>query len=337
MPIAIISGPEKAGKTTLTRYMHEVYPGLLHPWKRIEAASEFLDVLKADVEVLRKFRADRGKIQVVGDGEPIRYEVSTPEPLIIWDRSWACETVYSTLLAHTGRVNKVGSGWLAEWTMGRAVQACGTRVIWTGPQWSALAEKRDETDLPVHPMEEQLGYIQYGQSFGWEVYNQSYLYDQSKMDKHDAGHTISHLANYGAYCPVLPPVYCGPWPPKVLFIGDRRNEASIYPMSWLPFTSKWTTQYGRILGAKAFKCGWTNALDFPEDELLNIAQSGELEIVVACGEHAYQWSKHHLARIGREEIVHSYPHPSALYRWARLSVDVPNVESSLQDLVGRVV
>lgn len=305
MTVLVISGPEKAGKTTLISVIRDQTGARVRPWQRIDDGTEFLTALKEDV-------ADPG--------------------LVVWDRSWACENVYSDLMR---RDNRVGSGWLAEWYMGRAVQAKGLRVIWTGPTWERLQERRTPDDLPVPPRFEQLAYLEYGHEWGWRTVDLRYCQRHEEIDV--AGWARAFVTCAEMQSPIPPPLYAGPWPPPVLVLGDRRNERSTGPYTWLPFSTRTTTQFARCFGNDAFMCGWGNVEDFPWHRFAHLMSLGRTALVVACGKTAAETCAEWLKQAPTNIQLLCVPHPSALYRWGRYRSEIPVVEKRVQDAVRSVL
>jgi hypothetical protein len=124
--------------------------------------------------------------------------------------------------------------------------------------------------------------------------------------------------------------WCGPISSPVVFLGERGSSWDSLPGGWLPFTSKYTTNYGRILGRTATLCGWTNAWD-DQWQVFDKAQ-----LVMACGDTAHRWAEEVIAQsgLGRTRVV-KVPHPSALYRWGRYKDLIPRIEAHIRDCVGQ--
>lgn len=316
---AVISGPEKAGKTTLAvhllqelgkavpfmrpplpmevphSYLSQVGGGWLRHWTgQIDSVTDYLPALIADTEI--------------------------PAP-VVWDRSWACEAIYSNLLDRPDRGNK--ADWFSTaWFYGRAVQTSGVRIMVLGPSAETLAARRDATDLPVEPTSERAMYESYASHFGWTT---TTTVDSDEYDLLTALVVGKYTKNLAGQLPT-PPTYCGPLNPKVVFVGEARNEMAPDP-AWLPFTSHYTTRLGRAVRPYALRCGWTNVADAPR----HFVEGAEL--VVACGAAAYRY----VSGLSTGAMVYSIAHPSAFYRWGRYTPLHEEVESELRLLIGTVL
>ena len=145
MPVILVEGPEKAGKSTLVRAL----------LKRIPNAK------------VRKFT---GPIQGDEYSEAL-LEDTLPSlfPLItIWDRGWVSEWVYSGLLRRPSKLTGDRAQFFDEWLIG----AGGVGVVLLGPDIKTLTKNRDETDLEVDPEAERLYFSEYASALpGWLVYD----------------------------------------------------------------------------------------------------------------------------------------------------------------------
>lgn len=268
--IILIDGPEKAGKSTLAKVLAEQLHGTIRRWGPVDPDDRvYTPFLKEDSMSTRWF---------------------------IWDRGWPSEHVYGKLLNRDRRLTS--DPWLGEWLHGRAVQTSGVRVILLPTGAVDTGDLRDSSDLPVNPRAEFEAFMQYGKDFDYLMLTNYYTEDSVLSN---AELIISRL---GAANIIPPPKYAGYPNAKVVFVGERRNDKSkmIPPGSWLPFTSRLTSELGRRLGPKAMQCGWTNVGDVPLEFLAN-------KFVVACGEVAAEW----LENSGIARLV--IPHPAWLYRY----------------------
>lgn len=276
MSIVILEGPEKAGKSTLARLIQAELGGRVRHWTgQPEHDKVYAEALAADCK--------------------------DPDELVIWDRGWVSESVYDLMLdrgRHLGR-----DPWHGEWMYGRTVQSFGARVILLGPSESELNRLRtpDDLSIPVHA--ERREFEAYGRRFGWWVVENDHDEASNLLVLEHVRRTLA-VQRYNQMPP--PPVYCGPACPRILFVGEQRTELleRRYPGAWLPFTSRYTTEYGRILGDLALECGWSNAFDCPPEV------ASRAELVVACGAVAQKW-----AVDLRHPRVVNVPHPSWLFRW----------------------
>lgn len=150
MSVIVIDGPEKAGKTSTIRCLHEL---LLTETKQV-------DIIKWNgaAEPDDRIYMSRLMLDVVKPKE---------ERIAIWDRSWVSEYVYGRLLLQSRRL--ASDPWLGEWLYGRAADSHGLKVILPGPSPDILESRRDKTDLDVDPVAEQRLYTAYGKRFGWNI------------------------------------------------------------------------------------------------------------------------------------------------------------------------
>jgi hypothetical protein len=297
----IFDGPEKAGKSTLIEEVRKSWEMsgrhrcLVRHWGPVAPDDRvYVEKLKPDVQ----FAAGETN-------------------LMIWDRSWPSEYVYGNLLSRDRRL--ASDPWLGEWLYGRAFQTLGTRVMVTAPA-DVLEHRRDKTDLPVDVRDEKHLYEHYAVEYGWKIV--------------DTGTTMVHLQQTVAF--VLadlwrdiqgllinpPPAYCGPRDAKIIFVGEALSAKPGMPGAWLPFTSNLTTQLGRMMGTKAFQCGWTNARDCAPQQLR------AARVVVSCGEVAQKWVSTYVNPHNHINI----PHPAYLFRFKKAQPLIEEVQSILDNL-----
>jgi hypothetical protein len=297
--LVIVDGPEKSGKTTLVEELRNLGAFSNH-WGPVTSDAEYSAAINGSVER----RKDKSN------------PFLSPDDVVVWDRGWASESVYSTLL---GRGRRLGSDpWLGEWLYGRAF--C-RRVMLLGPDERTLARLRTPDDLPIDPGVERGEFIRYGGQWGWErVFND-----------HRPGYArtlAGRIMDEVRHMPVVPdpPVYCGPHNPRVVVVGERRSADPNPPEgSYLPWTSRYTTEMGRALGRLGLRVGWTNAYDEPTDV---VRRAG---LVVAAGKVAYDWC--YEALIGRPVKLLRVAHPAWLYRWGKAKPQVEETEHFLRQVL----
>lgn len=279
MPVLVIDGPEKAGKSTLIGRIVELWqaqvsglPAHIKHWGPVKSDTEYLHQLKHDMTL-------------------------EPERLVIWDRSWASEHVYGLLLQRPRRLAL--DPWLGEWLYGRAADL---KVV-LHSHGDERATRRDSTDLPVNPYLEGGAFQEYAQRFGWQVLENDYT--EGRLT-HNASCLVSWLTNLVRYRG-NPPVYCGSQDSPVVVVGEARNEHATFEGAWLPLTSALTIPLGRALGDAAMRVGWTNA----HDALPAPLRSAKL--LVALGDRADTFCRFH---VGHNNVL-KLPHPSWLFRYGR--------------------
>lgn len=281
--IIVIDGPEKVGKSTA-----------------ISVLAEYIKNKYAVIPVIRHWGPTDPDDRVYT--EALKEDTATDftERVAIWDRSWASEYVYASLLNRDKRLRD--DPWLGEWLHGRA--AVNKFILLEDVR--TLKHRRDETDLPVDPAFELKSFRAYAETYGWNAI---------AINGANPGTVARHIMrscqwtlNYAK-----PPAYCGPLNPHVVFVGEKipKNAHVQMPGAWLPFSSRLTMNYGRELGELAFKCGWTNTRDVPPPQLRHAS------IIVSCGETARLWVDnyviHHSDLPGASHF--SLPHPAWLYRY----------------------
>jgi hypothetical protein len=294
-----VDGPEKSGKTTLVEELRNL-GAFSHHWGPVGSDAEYASAINRSVER----RKDKSN------------PFLSPDDVVVWDRGWASESVYSTLL---GRGRRLGSDpWLGEWLYGRAF--C-KRIMLLGPDEGTLARLRTPDDLPVDPGIERGEFIRYGGQWGWErVFND-----------HRPGYArtlAGRIMDEVRHMPVVPdpPAYCGPRDPRVVVVGEVRSTDPNPPEgSYLPWTSRYTTQMGRALGVLGLGVGWTNAHDEPTDV---VRRAG---LVVAAGNVAYDWC--YEALVGRPVKLLRVAHPAWLYRWGKAKPQVEETEHFLRQVL----
>ena len=307
MPMITISGPEKAGKTTLmAEIARQLRPQddnpIDHPevfmrhWGPVQSDTEFLDGLKADIE-----KVSRGE-------------------WVIWDRSWICDHAYSYLLDRDRRFGN--DPWLAQWLYGRAVDAVGVQAILVSHRSAEAAARRDDTDLPVDPELERMAYIKYANRFDLTVLVNFYT---AQSVAYNAARIID-IARQRAPQTLLPPAYAGLREATIVVVGDIRNERSRMEGSWLPFTSPYTMRLAKVVEGAAHLIGWTNAGEIAPGIIYRPGR-----YYVACGARAATWVRSYVA--ADEAHVCDIIHPASLYRWGSMRDRIVVEEGRLQAFV----
>ena len=145
MPVILVEGPEKAGKSTLVRALLEKIPNA--------KARKFTGPMQGD-EYL---------IAMLEDARPSLFPMVT-----IWDRGWVSEFVYTWMLERQSNLTAENAEYLD--TLLRETGGIG--VVLLGPDTATLAKNRDETDLDVSPRAERAHFQAYAEGEpGWLTYN----------------------------------------------------------------------------------------------------------------------------------------------------------------------
>jgi hypothetical protein len=298
VPIVVLDGPEKAGKTTLANLLVSEYGATRRHFTAEPEAGELYDLT-----FLRALIAD-----------------SRSPGIVVWDRSWASEAVYGGYFGRDRRAAR--DPWIAEWLYGRAVATLGVRVMLLGPSVDRLHGTRTPDDHHIPVAVERRLFEAHAQQYGWEYCIENHHTLSAAASTAHA--LVTHLQVRGALLEgdgVTVPDYVGPPDPRVLVVGESRNAWGHYPGGWAPFTSWYTTRFGRLFGPPGINFGWTNA-DVVSPDIIDRA-----EHVVACGAVA-----HKAVRLVRRDAL-EVPHPAWFYRWGSARASVPEIETRLLDTV----
>lgn len=317
--IAVLDGPEKAGKSTLAQYLAENFSKIIRTQRFDFLEVPHSTVKKVDKVMIRHWHGQIPSISVYLAALIADTETEIP---VIWDRSWASEAIYSGALDRPDRGNK--HDWFStEWYYGRAIQTTGLRIMVLGQSVELLQSRRTPDDLPVEPLHERNLFSKYANQFNWIPASGGTDQYTNLLEAVAVKH--EDYIEFQSHGHVKPPAYCGPIHPKVVVLGERLNESAPDP-SWLPFTSSLTMHLGRELLPYSFQCGWTNVATAPVQIL------SKATLIVACGYAAsYFVSKLHL-----NAQIYSCVHPSAFYRWSRYSQVREEVESELRLLISSI-
>lgn len=279
--IVLITGPEKTGKTTAALelvkrsrelQLHAVY-ATLRRYEKLDP-SVYTDLVKLGCRT---------------------------DTLVVMDRGWPDEFVYGNLL---NRPQAFDNSW-AEWCLGSVVRMVGGLYVFCPPH--RLAEL-DDTDLQVHYAAESAVFRAYGEKWGYEIVDSSHGDPLGPILANVKARRWHMETSKGMF----PPYYVGPVWPKVVFIGQERNENTKEPMAWAPMTTyptfrRVSTRYHEFYN----HLGRTNARDLKDKDICAAVLAAD--VVVAMGKKAQAA----VAEIGyRGHLIETY-HPSAVFRWGR--------------------
>jgi len=151
--IIVLDGPEAAGKSTLASAI-------------LKLATEH--DLHARVRRWGKLRDEYDADRIYG--EFLKVDHLGIYDLVVWDRSWASESVYGMMLKRDRRLSD-------DWEMGDALYAtqirdhCGMLVMVLGPDVNALVARRAarhlSDDLDVDVGQERAMFERYARQFQW--------------------------------------------------------------------------------------------------------------------------------------------------------------------------
>jgi hypothetical protein len=299
--LLIIDGPEKAGKTTL---IHELV-----------GAFTMMDYL------VRTRKWGPTKIDDREYSPAIQEDIAWTG-LTIWDRSWASESVYGTLLKRDKRLAE--NPWLGEWMHSRAMRPWGARIMLLGP--GNNGDLRDETDLPVDPVEERDTFRFYGNLFGWEEvleneHTEEGTFKAVQIITRSIEESAWHHQGLG---------YFGNPNPLVVFVDEFREKAYREPGAWGPFSDRYGTELGEALGIDALKCGWVTAHQYPPSLLRGIPT------IVSCGKGAGVWVKNYVIQ-GKPGMNHiEVKSPAWIYAYKKAAKEREHLRSILDDIAEAV-
>jgi hypothetical protein len=198
--------------------------------------------------------------------------------IVVYDRAWASEVVYGTLLGEPRRLGD--DSWLAEWLYGRAVQTHGVRAMILGPDDATLDELRDASDLPVSVGDERVYFAATGHAHDYTVIYNKHSREYVVEMAHQLVVTASLRARKADELGVRVPFWCGPTDARVVIVGTKNIDRTPALGKWLPFSSAGPKLFSGILGPAALKCAWAYAEEVPSKALLN------RELIVTVGSHA---------------------------------------------------
>lgn len=295
--MVLLEGPEKAGKTTLAKalmqkFTDNMHTAILRHWGPVSTWLEYFE----------------------GFRQPLLDGRFSDIDFIIWDRGWPSESVYANLLRRDRALSR--DPFLAEWCIGRGFQY---QLFCLGPDARTLMERRTADDLPVDPAEERATYDEYRQMF-------SHQYITSARTGEMAPYLAIVLMELRAKQVSTPhrlPQYCGPTDARVVYVGEARNEDNPVPGGWLPFSSHYTTQFGRTIGPAGLSMGWTNAADDPTYIL------DHAKLVVTMGDKAKEWLRANCTAV---DTVH-LKHPNYVYRWKRYQAELQYPKAAIQEII----
>lgn len=221
--IIVFDGPEKAGKSTLVQALYA----------RLVASGYQARI--------RKF-TERAQPDDRVYAEPMAWDTMRDDIITLWDRSWASEYVYGTLLGQDRRLSY--DPFLGDWLYGRAAQTCGLRVMVHSPV-AEMAARRDATDLPVGPLEERGAFTKLATENQWLILENRYTHESLQANVNYLMDYVKEWEMRRQSKPFYPPQYTGPLSPRVLIVGDLDKRP--LPGGWLPFSGVYGIMLGRRL------------------------------------------------------------------------------------------
>lgn len=293
MPIIIVDGPEKAGKSTfIAELVRQLGPNtrVRHHSAVNPVAGKFLD---------QRYEQE------------LREDLARPSKYTVYDRCWASDHVYDRFFNRaTSRLKN--TGFLGEWLYTRAVATTGASVMLLGPSDSHLYAMRTAEDHPISPHIERAAFETYGEVYHWDfVRRQPHGAPYTTILATQVIELVKRRALEMMALRMGPPTYVGSAHPRVLFVGDVDTQSAYMPGGFLPFTSEASVKFAESLGPLAMHCGWAFSLTVT-DELLQRAR-----LVITCGKGARDRVAEFKARGRGSTQVMDIHNPTWLYRWGQ--------------------
>ena len=292
-----ISGPEKAGKTTLITELANILPqSEIRHWSgpaNDQRNTRFLHALRED------------------------YASSVAGASIIWDRSWLCHNVYGFLLKHP--LNEtVLNPLLSEWLYGRAAAHLGVNIVLLPQDWKESQKRRTPDDLEVHPRFEVQLYRTLAEQFGYLILENDY----SKLA------LVRNIEKVLAAIEKPPPSHrleelVSPPQARVCFVAERPESAKDGKLGeWLPFSHREGFKLAQMLGNDSLRFGWAYSHRLPPQHLR------KFDSLIALGELPYIWCKNY---VGHKKVMALPKLPHVVS--ARYSSDWPDALRIIKNLL----
>lgn len=304
----VFDGPEKSGKTTIIREVNRQ----LNESSPITSQVVKWGPVDPDDRVYTNHIAN-----AVGDSS---------NTVTLWDRSWAAEHVYARMLNRDRRLR--GDPWLGEWLHGRAVHTMGRATMIFAPNTQFSIEHRDVTDLDVDPVVERYLFHRYAQRFGWRTLKWNLGdHPQDIATAWIREVLMEPQSEFDIYAAA--PWFAGPTNSPVIVVGENRGSGYTLPGGLLPFTSRYTTEFGRLFGDNALRMSWTNAHECPSVLLLG------RKLIITCGEYAHHWVRNFFSKRDKVRTI-KLAHPSYVFRYGKKKKNVTAMLSLYQTAVDAV-
>lgn len=285
MPVVIVEGPEKAGKTTFiarasAQLESEGYTTKHRKWGQISPDDRvYGDALFHDV-------------YTYGDD---------PKTAMFWDRAWASEEVYGQLM-HRNKRRAVQHKGLMAWLWERALVGNGVKIMFSADP-DKLKARRDDTDLPVDPIDEVELFNVYGDKHGWAFLEQGEAFEHKYATLKGC---LARLSPSG----LGTTVYSGPSRPHTIFI-DNTNEDKLLPGAVSPLSTLAGHKMAGVMSLEGFnplEYGYATAGRISPKTLKELNPTAD---IITLGERATQWARHTLRPAGFE--ITSAPAASHLH------------------------
>jgi hypothetical protein len=253
MSVIILDGAEKVGKTTLINILAS----------QLRNSGYMVTIRKQSGRAVPDERMYEARLL-----QDVSYPVD--RSIAIWDRAWPSEYVYGNLI-HQDRP-MVKNPLAGELRLGLLAEANGLRVMVTGVNATILSVRRDSSDLPVDPAEEQKLYEQYARMFGWTIATGVTTIGEAEDL---AGEIIKMFFKSLPKVTPLPPYYIGKPDAETIVIATRFND-------------KIKEQWQEV----GLEVGWVIAHGCPPHSLRGAKN------LIAYGDKPYLWAKNYILQEG---------------------------------------
>lgn len=225
--IVVIDGPNKSGKSLLIENVVDQLQS-----KNIEVKVRHWGPLKTD---------DREYTESL-------VEDSKDKGIVIWDRSWVCESVYGTMLNRNRRL--VGNPWLGEFLHTRGVKSNGLCFIVMPALAGQNIDLLDNTDAKYsdNPYLERKLFMDYADRFSWHK-----LFNSFNKDSLDGmtNTIINAIQDYDKR----------KYSTKVLFVLEQDEEDKHIAGGWLPGSTVDAAKYAQEFHYGAILSDWIYVKD----------------------------------------------------------------------------
>ena len=257
----IVEGPEKAGKTTLVNMV-------LKGFKPTHCG------------IVKISGPEKYELSEIHNGFGYLYrfvESLDSHDIIAWDRGWVSENVYGNLLSENRTLGN--DPFKAEWFYGRALEGRGGKYVLLPRDPSKLAELRDETDLPVNPIDEYLAFQRYANHWGYEI-----LYNDFTTTALKANMLKARSSPFVGVHNSHSSQYIGSRNPIMTFVGDSEPE---FDFAKKPFYCSNSMEYFRPFGRNATRHFGYCTIEAYED--LRVKEPQLFQTVITVGPRAFHY------------------------------------------------
>ena len=159
--ILIFEGPEKSGKTTTIK---AVETALIGRGRKVRIR-KFTGPMTSEAQYL----------------EPLLEDVRDPDTVVLWDRGWVSEYVYSSYFKRTSTLRD--NSRRAEDVFTSIVDKYGLKYVLIPVDTRELERRHDDaTDLDIPPSLECFMFMDYAETYGWTMVFNKYTDDSLSIN-----------------------------------------------------------------------------------------------------------------------------------------------------------